>query len=507
MKRFFYILGAVAAAVIISQMPTKTASAATPHPAGTLIQNNGTIYQINEAGKQRQPFDSAEKFFSHRLTFDRVVPANAADMSLPEGSSPDWGDGVLFNDNGVIYQVSDNKKYGFTSADVFMGQGFRFDMARNGNLAALPEGPAIDNAGASHKSGTFLNSNGLIWMWDNNEAKAFPSEAVFFSHGGNYSQVVPANSRDSYASLSAMDFKTGTLINDNGAIWVSQGKTKLVFPSVECFLGFGFNFSFPYAGSTADLTDGGTICAETASGPSSPYSAYTKQYVIGNPGQFEVRMLTFDLASGKVRVVTDTAYDQDCNATCPTVSLKTFAQANEAQNGMNGTYFCPDDYSECRSIANFFFWKVIDSKTGTMVNERSGLGENDPFLTFDSVGQPKYFSSWNDYQNSNFKAYAGINSPSLIENGHINLDESKLDNGQKNSRSVRGAIAIKGKTLYLIQVYGATVPDSANVLKTLGVDQALLLDGGGSTAILYNNEYKAGPGRDIPNAILVQTLP
>ena len=228
---------------------------------------------------------------------------------------------------------------------------------------------------------------------------------------------------------------------------------------------------------------------------------------MGNPGNFEVRMETFDLSSGKVKVITDTAYDQDCTATCPIASLKAYGEANNAQYGMNGTYFCPVDYSECKSIANSFFWKIIDTKAGIMINERSGLGENDPFLTFDSVGQPKYFSKWSDYKSSGFTAVAGINSPSLIENGQITLDISKLDDNQKVRRSTRGAIAVKGKTLYLLQVYGAAVPDSANVLKTLGVDHALLLDGGGSNAMLYENEYKIGPGRGIPNAILVQVLP
>lgn len=488
-------------------LSTNTALAATPHPAGTLVQKEGAVWQIDDADAKRLPFDSVEKFFSHRLSFDRVVPANAADMALPEGDSLPWGNGVLFADKAIIYQVSEGKKHGFTSAEVFLGQGFKFDMVRNGDLSKLAEGPAINRASAKHLDGTLLNTGGMIWTWDDGNAKAFPAEAVFYSHGGNYNQVVTANSNDQYSSLGLMNFKAGTLVNDSGSIWVVKGDTKHGFPSVSCFLGFGFNFSFVVSGSTAALKPGSTICAETSAGPSSNVHSYTKQFVIGNPGQFEVRMETFDLASGKVRVITDTAYDQDCTGSCPVASLKTYAQANNAQHGMNGTYFCPVDYADCKHIENSFFWKVIDTRTGTMINERSGLGENDPFLTFDSVGQPKYFSRWTDYKNSNFKAAAGINSPSLIESGQISLDTSKLDNSQKTARSTRGAIAVKGTTLYLIQVYGATVPDSANVLKTLGVDHALVMDGGGSAAMLYENEYKIGPGRDIPNAILVRIVP
>ncbi len=486
----------------------KTALAAQAHPAGTLIQSGSSVWQIDESGKKRIPFDSAEKFYSWRLSFDRVVPANIADLALSETTAPEWGDGVLFADNNVIYQISDGKKHGFTSADIFLGQGFTFEMVRAGNLSRLSEGTAITNSGAAHLDGTLLNSNGTILISVNGDAKAFPSEAVFYSQGGTYSQVVPANSRDKTTDLGIMTFRTGTLVNDGGAIWAIQNNTKLGFPSAACFVGFGFNFGSVVNGSTADYKESTNICGANADGtPVNNVAAYTDQYVVANPGQFQVKMETFDLSSGKVRVLTDAADDYDCTASCSEASLKTFADANNATYGMNGTYFCPDDYSTCKSIANSYFWKVIDSKTGLMINERSGLGENDPFLTFDSVGQPKYFKRWSDYKDSNFKASAGINSPSLIENGAVNLDESKLDNAQKTSRSTRGAIAVKGNTLYLLQVYGATVPDSANALKALGVDYALLLDGGGSTAILYEGAYKIGPGRGIPNAVLVQVLP
>lgn len=506
-KKIIYIFISALVCALTWQISTNTVLAASPHPAGTLVQNSGAIWQIDNAGTKRLPFDSAEKFFSQRLSFDRVVPANASDMALPESSAVGWGDGVLFADKGIIYQVSGGKKHGFTSADVYLGQGFKFDMTINGNLSGLPEGSSINSVGAKHLDGTLLSSNGTVWMWSAGTAKAFPSEAVFFSNGGTYNKVVPANSKDSHDTFGVVNFKTGTLVNDGGAIWVVKDNAKLGFPSVSCFLGFGFNFSFVFNGSTSGLKSSGNICAGTEDKPANPNYSFVKQSVVGNPGQFDVAMETFDLASGKVRVITDTAYDQDCNASCPVASLKAYADANGATFGINGTYFCAADSSECKSIANSFFWKVIDTKAGVMVNERSGLGENDPFLTFDSVGQPKYFSKWSDYKDSNFKASAGINSISLIENGKINLNTSKLDNKQLTARSTRGAIAVKGKTLYLLQVYGATVPDSANVLKTLGVDYALLLDGGGSNAMLYEGAYKIGPGRNIPNAILVQVLP
>jgi len=59
----------------------------------------------------------------------------------------------------------------------------------------------------------------------------------------------------------------------------------------------------------------------------------------------------------------------------------------------------------------------------------------------------------------------------------------------------------KGNTVYIGDVLNATMQDSAKVLKALGMDNAMNLDEGGSTA-LWSGGYKLGPGRNLPNAIL-----
>ena len=56
--------------------------------------------------------------------------------------------------------------------------------------------------------------------------------------------------------------------------------------------------------------------------------------------------------------------------------------------------------------------------------------------------------------------------------------------------------------IFLVIAYNATVPELADIMQTLKVDDALNLDGGGSAAMIYNGEYMVGPGRNIPNAII-----
>jgi exopolysaccharide biosynthesis protein len=70
-----------------------------------------------------------------------------------------------------------------------------------------------------------------------------------------------------------------------------------------------------------------------------------------------------------------------------------------------------------------------------------------------------------------------------------------------NSSSSRSFVANKGNTVYIGVVHGASTEQVAHVMKSLGMDNALNLDDGGSAAFWYGG-YKVGPGRDIPNVIL-----
>jgi exopolysaccharide biosynthesis protein len=67
---------------------------------------------------------------------------------------------------------------------------------------------------------------------------------------------------------------------------------------------------------------------------------------------------------------------------------------------------------------------------------------------------------------------------------------------------IRTAIGYKDNKIYLVVANKATVPELAIIMQTLGMEYALNLDGGYSTALYYNDEYMIGPGRNIPNAII-----
>jgi hypothetical protein len=91
------------------------------------------------------------------------------------------------------------------------------------------------------------------------------------------------------------------------------------------------------------------------------------------------------------------------------------------------------------------------------------------------------------------------NFPLYISGGNNNFGGSS--DPKINSAGARTFVANKENFAYIGIIYNASATQAASVLKTLGMDNALGLDQGGSTALWFNG-YKAGPGRNLPSALL-----
>lgn len=241
------------------------------HPGGTLVLSGGTVWHISDDGTMRHGIDSLAKFQSHRYSFSNVVPANSADIALPDGGLLGWGSGVLFNDGGTVYQVSGGMKHGFTSAAVFTGQGFNFGQVVSGSLAGVPAGDNVGSASAAHLEGTLVvDSSGTVWMITATGRKGVPSAGVLYSYGAMFSDVVAANAADlALANEGNATFRTGALVSDAGTIFAVTATTKRGFPTASCFTGFGFSFSSVVSGSTSGLTAGANFCASSTT-PTTP---------------------------------------------------------------------------------------------------------------------------------------------------------------------------------------------------------------------------------------------
>jgi phosphodiester glycosidase len=201
-----------------------------------------------------------------------------------------------------------------------------------------------------------------------------------------------------------------------------------------------------------------------------------------------------------VRVKTVTANTTDCFSACPAKPLAQYAAENGAYAAIHGSYFCPPDYAPCADKVNTYDYAVYNSNLGTWINSRHLSNPVNALMTFNGNTATAYRRV---FSYARGPVTAGIsNFPLVLQNG-VPLDVSGDIDANQAQRGTRGVIAIDGTYVYLAVISNATVPDIAQVMRALGARDAMNLDGGGSVAMWIGGGYVVGPGRQLPNAILL----
>ncbi len=227
-----------------------------------------------------------------------------------------------------------------------------------------------------------------------------------------------------------------------------------------------------------------------------PGSGYSYQTVSVEGQNFPVSIVAADL--GSTKVIVDTASDSDCSNNCPTLPLSDYVARSGAYAGINGSFFCPVEYPSCSGKTNSFD-TLLMNKNKHYFNSDNNVYSNVPAVIF-SPGSVRFVGQTLQWGRDTGVDGVIANYPLLISGSNINYTEAPNEPkfGQKG---MRGFVASKGSMVYIGFVRSATMGESAKVLKALGMGEALNLDEGGSSALWYGG-YKAGPGRNIPNAIL-----
>ena len=239
------------------------------------------------------------------------------------------------------------------------------------------------------------------------------------------------------------------------------------------------------------------------------YSKYEHTKIETIDGLFSVDYVEIDLNSSKIEIITDTAQNYNCKSGCTANTLASFAIENEAFAAINGSYFC----SSGGCATNYYFAPIYNSEENKLINDdQLKYWTTGPVVAFDVNNKYYYYKDSREFESvenfektNNVKLQAAIsNKPRLIENGMNTLIEWDIDEKQRNVKATRNALGFKDNKMYLIVTYNSTLVNLANVLKSMKMEYALNLDGGYSAALYYNDEYMVGPGRDIPNALLIR---
>lgn len=248
--------------------------------------------------------------------------------------------------------------------------------------------------------------------------------------------------------------------------------------------------------STLLASNGAVVsAADLPANNAPPGSGFSRQSVAALGSSYVIDIIAADL--GSTRVIVDTASDSDCHDNCPVLSLGDYVARNGAFAGVNGSYFCPADYPSCAGKSNSFDTLAMN------VRKHYLNSDNNVYSTVPAViflgGGIRFVGASSEWGRDTGPDGVLANQPFLVSGGNVvfggNGDPKQ---GSKGSRSF---VANKGNTVYIGVAHNVTVAEMANVLKAMGMDNALNLDSGGSTA-LWSGGYKDGPGRNIPNAIL-----
>lgn len=246
----------------------------------------------------------------------------------------------------------------------------------------------------------------------------------------------------------------------------------------------------------AARTTAGTPVASVESNTPPGSGGYQRQAVKLDIGTYTVSIVGADL--GSHRMIVDTASDSDCGNNCPVLPLASYVARNGAVAGINGTYFCPASYPTCAGKTNTFDLLVMN-KNKHYFNSDNNVYSTNPAVIAQS-GSLRFVGQALQWGRDTGVDAVLSNYPLLVSGGQVVFGgDSDPKSGAKGGRSF---VANKGSTAYIGVVHSATIAESARVLQALGMENALNLDDGGSTALWAAGGYKAGPGRELPNAIL-----
>ncbi|GIP22292.1 phosphodiester glycosidase family protein [Paenibacillus sp. J22TS3] len=229
---------------------------------------------------------------------------------------------------------------------------------------------------------------------------------------------------------------------------------------------------------------------------SQPITKKQQTFSVGQK-QIKAMILQIDLLSKDIQLGVAVANNKIGSVD----SLKHMAAVNHAVAAMNGTYF--DAYSN--TGIQYPFGYIVQN--GAVVNKNSD--DNRSVLVFTKDNQVEIVSG-NDFQTrlKEEQVYGALQAgPRLVTNGKVTVDpatEGFRDPKILTNSGARSAVGVtKDHKLILVTVPGAKVTELAKVMLQAGAYQAMGLDGGASSGLIYQGSYLITPGRELSNALLI----
>jgi hypothetical protein len=208
-------------------------------------------------------------------------------------------------------------------------------------------------------------------------------------------------------------------------------------------------------------------------------------------GSIGADVVEISLSKLGLKITSDTAGVENCSSGCPAKALYDYVYNQKAFAAINGVAVAP-------------FYNTLSDR---MINENK-LGSFPALIAFDTNNKFYYYTPASRFSAVNFPTANGAQLSAAFVGRAKLVEDGVVKNYSSDGRMARNAFGFKRTglnpegTVYLVSLHSATTGELAKVMKALGCDYAISLDGGNSSALYYNTEYKIGPNSNVQNAIL-----
>lgn len=157
--------------------------------------------------------------------------------------------------NGTVYFInSSNQKQPYTSAGAFLSYGFN---SWAGVQAASPEDLALPTGSfVPPMDGSLINDNGTVYIITKGSRAGFTSSAVFTGLGYSFSNVIPGDTSFmntlTPVSSTAMAHLPGTLVNESGTVYLITSTGTQGIPSLAVFNSWGYSWNYVVPANSYD---------------------------------------------------------------------------------------------------------------------------------------------------------------------------------------------------------------------------------------------------------------
>ena len=226
-----------------------------------------------------------------------------------------------------------------------------------------------------------------------------------------------------------------------------------------------------------------------------------------NGKKYQVMKVVLD---GKSKIVVGVAQNYT-----PALSLKTLMENMWGTHAINWWFFCPDEaaYSRCKrwtsDLIRISNWTLYAAWWKHIWPYRAVFGFNAEWTVLPlATNDDKYYAN-NKRENKNLDHMTnGLMMPMLVKNGiNVAVLFDEMNNDWKQGKAWNKTFICStedNSTIYMWYVNWVTFSSIADyIIKTFWCYNAILLDNGGTKAMIHNNKYIAGPWRAMRDAFIV----